>query len=72
MAVSYKKLWHILVDREMRKKDLERIAGLSEYNIKRLTRNEHVSTEVLAKIALALNCSLDDIVEVTTDTELDR
>ena len=47
MAISYKKLWHILLDRDMKKKDLERLAGINEYTTKKLTRNENVSAEVL-------------------------
>ncbi len=63
MSVSYKKLWHILLDRDLRKKDLIRIAGISEYAIKRLSKNENVSCEVLGKISKALQCGIDDIVE---------
>lgn len=46
MAISYKKLWHILLDRDMKKIDLARLAGINEYTIKKLTRNENVSAEV--------------------------
>ena len=53
MAISYKKLWHILIDRDMKKKDLERLAGINEYTTKKLTRNENVSVEVLGKISVA-------------------
>jgi len=63
MAVSYIKLWHILLDRNMKKKDLERKAGISEYNIKKMTRNESVGVEVLGKICKALDCSVEDFVE---------
>ena len=67
MAVSYKKLWHILLDRDMKKKDLEELAGISVYTVKRLTRNENVTIEVLAKISKALDCMIDDIVDYTED-----
>lgn len=67
MAVSYKKLWHILLDRDMKKKDLEKLAGISVYTVKRLTRNENVTTEVLAKVSKALGCTIDDIVDYTED-----
>lgn len=67
MAVSYKKLWHILLDRDMKKKDLEELAGISVYTVKRLTHNENVTTEVLAKISKALDCTIDDIVDYTED-----
>ena len=63
MAVSYKKLWHILLDRDMKKKELAELAGLSPYTIKKLGRDEAVSTEVVGKICRALECNLDDVVE---------
>ena len=69
MAISYKKLWHILIDRDMKKKDLERLAGINEYTTKKLTRNENVSVEVLGKISVALGCPIDDFVEFTVDKE---
>lgn len=67
MAISYKKLWHILIDRDMKKKDLERLAGINEYTTKKLTRNENVSAEVLGKISVALDCPIDDFVEFIPD-----
>ena len=60
MAVSYKKLWHILLDRDMKKRDLQEAAGLTKYAINKLSRDENVSTEVLGKICSALNCTTDD------------
>ena len=65
MAISYKKLWHILLDHDLHKKDLVRIAGISEYTVKKLSRNENVTTEVLGKISKALDCTIDDIVDFT-------
>lgn len=67
MTISYKKLWHILLDRDLYKKDLIAIAGISEYTVKKLSRNENVSTEVLGKISKALDCTIDDIVEFLED-----
>ena len=67
MTVSYKKLWHILLDRDMKKKDLKEKADLSEYNMKRLAHDENVTIETLAKICKALNCSIDDIVEYSEE-----
>ncbi len=64
MSVSYKKLWHILLDRDMKKKELEQQAGITEYMMRKLTNNEHVTTEVLGKISKALNCRIEDIVEL--------
>ena len=67
MAVSYKKLWHILRDRDMKKRDLQEAAGLTKYAMNKLSRDENVSTEVLGKICSALNCTTDDIMEFVSD-----
>lgn len=67
MSVSYKKLWHILIDRDMRKKDLAEKAGLTPYAIKQLNKNEDVTTAVIGKICKALGCSPDDIMEFYDD-----
>lgn len=64
MAVSYKKLWHILVDRDMKKKDLEALAGLSHYT---MSRDENVTTEVLGKVCAALDCKVEDIIDFIPD-----
>lgn len=72
MAVSYKKLWHILLDRDLKKKDLEQMAGITEYMIRKLTNNEHVTTEVLGKISKALNCRVEDIVEFIDDDKTEQ
>lgn len=63
MAVSYKKLWHILLDRDMKKKDLAELAGLTSYTIKKMGRDEAVSTEIVGKICRVLDCNLDDVLE---------
>lgn len=68
MAVCYKKLWHLLLDRDMKKKDLQRLAGISEYTTRKLTNNENVTTEVLGKISKALNCQIEDFVEFIDDS----
>lgn len=70
MAVNYKKLWHILLDKDLYKKDLIEIAGINEYSIKKMSRNESVSAEVLGKVSKALNCTIDDIVEYTEEGEV--
>lgn len=67
MAVSYKKLWHILLDRNMKKKDLGEIAGLTPYMIKKLSRDEAVTAETVGKICAALDCRADDIMEFSQD-----
>ena len=65
MAVSYKKLWKMLIDRDMKKKDLCAQAGISTASITKMGKGGHVTTEVLSKICIALNCTLDDILEIT-------
>ena len=67
MAVSYKKLWHILLDRDMKKKDLQSAAGLTSYAMNKLSRDEDVTTEILGKICRALDCTTDDIMEFVSD-----
>ena len=67
MAVSYKKLWHILIERKMKKKDLKELAGLSDFNMKRLAHDENVTIDILAKISKAMDCTIDDIVEILPD-----
>ena len=69
MSVSYKKLWHILLDRDMKKKDLQESAGLTTYAMFKLSRGENVTTEILGKICKALACNTDDIMEFLPDAE---
>lgn len=64
MAVTYKKLWHILLDRDMKKKDLQKSADLTKYTMRKLSNDEAVTTDTLVKICRALNCTVDDIMEV--------
>ena len=70
MAVSYKKLFHLLVDRDMTAVQLQQQAGYSANITTRLKKNVYISLESVEKICRALDCTLDDIVEfVTDDTE---
>lgn len=64
MEVTYKKLWHILLDRDMKKKDLQEAAELTKYTMRKLGNDETVTTDTLAKICRALNCTVDDIMEI--------
>ena len=63
MAVSYKKLWHLLLDRDMKKKDLESLAGINHYTMKKLSRDENVTTDIVGKICAALDCKVEDIMD---------
>ena len=67
MAVSYKKLWKILIDRDMKKKDLCAAAGISHASMAKLGKNENVTIDVLVKICTALQCDIGDIVELTPE-----
>lgn len=67
MATSYKKLWKLLIDKDMKKKDLELQAKISHYTINKLNRGENVNVDTLEKICRTLNCSIKDIVEFVPD-----
>ena len=67
MKVSYKKLWKLLIDKDMKKKDLCAKAGISSSSVTKMGKNGHITTEVLVKICAALECSLDDIMEIIPD-----
>ena len=69
MTVSYKKLWKLLIDKEMMKKDLAEKANISSASIAKLGRNENVNTDILLRICEALECDVSDIMEVVEDTE---
>jgi len=68
VAISYKKLWKLLIDKDMKKKDLQVAAGISAASVTKLAKNENVNTEILEKICTALDCDVSDIMEmVSTD-----
>lgn len=67
MTVCYKKLWKLLIDKDLKKKDLCKLANISTYTINKLNRVENVNTDTLVRICTALNCSFDDICELVTD-----
>ena len=67
MAVSYKKLWKLLIDKGMKKKDLCVKAGISPASVTKMGRNGHVTTEILLKICMALDCQIEDIMEIVPD-----
>ncbi len=64
MAVCYNKLWKLLIDRKMKKKDLLELSGISRATMAKLGKDENVNTESLVKICSALNVDIGDIVEV--------
>ncbi|WP_270474380.1 helix-turn-helix domain-containing protein [Clostridium cochlearium] len=70
MDISYKRLWKLLIDRDMKKQDLCEKAGVSTSSLAKLGRGENVNTAILVKICRALDCGIDDIMEIVPDTEL--
>ncbi len=69
MALSYNRLWKLLIDRKMKKKDLVEIAGVSWSTIVKMGRDEHVSTDILVKICIALNCQVHEIMEIISEKD---
>ncbi len=67
MAVRYKKLWKLLIDKYMKKKVLREAAGISTSSMAKLGKNENVTTDVLVKICKALKCDISDIMEIEPD-----
>lgn len=64
MAVSYKKLWKLLIDRDMKKKDLAEKADISTFTLSKMGNGESVTTDTLVKICTALDCAIEDIMEI--------
>ena len=69
MNISYKKLWKLLIDKDMMKKDLQKEAGISWATLTKMSKGETVSTEVLMKVCKVLRCDVGDIVEFIDDGE---
>ena len=67
MTASYKKLWKLLIDRDLKKKDLEEMANVSHYTMNKLTHGENVTTDVLCRICKSLNVAMDDIMDLVDD-----
>ena len=69
MALSYNKLWKLLIDRNLTKTQLHELTGLSKSTISKLSKEENVNTIVLEKICISLDCEIADIVEIKRDAE---
>ncbi len=67
VSVSYNKLWKLLIDKNMKKKELGEAAGISNSLIAKLGKNENVTVDVLVRICSALDCGIDDIIELVPD-----
>lgn len=67
MGISYKKLWHLMLDKDMKKKDIIAAAKITDYTMRKLNNNEDVPVSVLAKISQVLECEIQDIIEILPD-----
>lgn len=70
MKISYKKLWKLLIDKDMKKTDLRKAAGISSSSLAKLGKDENVTTDVLIRICEALKCDTSDIMEIVEDTSV--
>ncbi len=67
MRMSYNRLWKLLIDKNMKKYDLRKVAGVSSSSIAKLGKGENVTTDVILKICAALDCRVEDIMEIIND-----
>ena len=67
MKISYNKLWKLLIDKNMKRKDLQNLAGIRSASVAKLSKGDNITTDVLLKICVALDCSLEDIMETIKD-----
>ena len=70
MRMSYNRLWKLLIDKNMKKSDLRKVAGVSSSSLAKLGKGENVTTDVILKICVALDCRVEDIMEIINDEEL--
>lgn len=69
MIISYNKLWKLLIDKKMNKRELKKVSGVSPASIAKLGKGENITTDVLLKICKALNCDITDIMEIESKQE---
>lgn len=67
MVICYKKLWKLLIDKDLKKKDLISLAGISQSSLTKMGKNQNVNTDILVRICTALDCQIGDIVELVPD-----
>ena len=69
MAVSYKPLWHTLIEKDMNREDLKKAANITSNVVARMGKNEYVNLESIEKICLALDCKIEEIIEIYNGQE---
>ena len=69
MAISYKPLWHLLVEKEMNKEDLKKTANITSNIVSRMSKNAYVNLDSIEKICLAIDCRIEDVVEIIKDED---
>jgi len=67
LKISYKKLWHLLIDRGLNKQDLRRMTGISTASVAKLGKGDNITTDILVKICEALNCDVTEIMELVDE-----
>lgn len=67
MKISYRKLWHLLIDRDLNKQDLRRMTGISTASIAKLGKGENITTDILVKICESLDCDITEIMELVNE-----
>lgn len=67
MRISYNKLWKILIDKDMKRKDLQEVAGISSASVAKLGKGDNITTDVLLRICEALDCTIDEILDTIKD-----
>jgi len=72
MVFSYKKLWKLLIDKDMKKKDLCMLAGISSATVAKMAKGESITTDSLLKICIALNCDTSDIMEISESPQINE
>lgn len=69
MAVNYKPLWHTLIEKDMNREDLKKSANITSNIVARMGKNEYINLESIEKICLALNCRIEDVVEIVQENK---
>ena len=67
MKISYNKLWKLLIDKNMKRKDLQNLAGISSASVAKLSKGDNITTDVLLRICEVMDCRIEDILETVRD-----